>query len=92
MFNKDHLQSGHPYLIRDNILMEYVMDNKVTFETTVPLRIFISHVPRLAHDELGHNGTTQTYMIPKRLYYQKGLKPVVHKCKRQCRICQQRNR
>ena len=31
----------------------------------------------MAHDELGHNGTHRTYILLKRLYYWKGLKPSV---------------
>ena len=33
----------------------------------------------MVHDELGHNGTHRTYILLKRLYYWKGLKPSVEK-------------
>ena len=33
----------------------------------------------MAHDNLGHNGTHRTYIVLKRLYYWKGLKPSVTK-------------
>ena len=45
----------------------------------------------MAHDELGHNRTHRTYILLKRLYYWKGLKPSVEKHVR-CYQCQQRNR
>ena len=31
----------------------------------------------MAHDELVHNGTHRTYLLLKRLYYWKGLNPVL---------------
>ena len=38
-----------------------------------------AQILRMAHDELGHNGTHGTYTLLKRLYYWKGLKPGVEK-------------
>ena len=46
----------------------------------------------MAHDDLGHNGTHRTYMILKRLYYWKGLKPGVMKHIQRCYHCQRRNK
>ena len=46
----------------------------------------------MAHDELEHNGTHQTYTILKRLYYWKGLKPSVEKHIKMCYQCQRRNK
>ena len=46
----------------------------------------------MAHDELGHNGTHRTYILLKRLYYWKGLKPSVEKHIKRCYQCQRRNR
>ena len=46
---------------------------------------------RLAHDELGHNGSSRTYMMLKRLYFWKGMKPQVFKYVKQCKSCLQRN-
>ena len=45
----------------------------------------------MAHDNLGHNGTHRTYMLLKRLYYWKGLKPSVTKHIQRCYQCQRRN-
>ena len=38
----------------------------------------------MTHDELGHNGTHRTYIVLKRLYYWKGLKPSVEKHIKRC--------
>ena len=38
-----------------------------------------NHALKLAHDEIDHNGSIRTYMLLKRLYYWKELKPFVHK-------------
>ena len=46
----------------------------------------------MAHDELGHNGTHRTYILLKRLYYWKGLKPSVEKHIKWCYQCQRRNK
>ena len=46
----------------------------------------------MAHDDLGHNGTHRTYMLLKRLYYWKGLKPSVTKHIERCYHCQRRNK
>ena len=56
-----------------------VKDNKQMFETMVIPQHLTNHVLKLAHDEMGHNGSMGTYMLLKRLYYWKELKPVVHK-------------
>ena len=44
-----------------------------------------------AHDELGHDGSTRTYMLIHRLYYWKDLKASVNKHIKQCMMCQKRN-
>ena len=46
----------------------------------------------MAHDKLGHNGTHRTYVLIKRLYYWKGLKPSVEKHIKRCPQCQSRNK
>ena len=46
---------------------------------------------RLAHDELGHNGSSRTYMMLQRLYFWKEMKPQVFKYVKQCKSCLQRN-
>ena len=66
-------------------------DNK-TYETTVLPRALIAQILKMAHDDLGHNGTHRTYMLLKRLYYWKGLKPSVTKHIQRCYHCQRRNK
>ena len=46
----------------------------------------------MTHDNLGHNGTHRTYILLKRLYYWKGLKPSVEKHIKMCYQCQRRNK
>ena len=65
------------YIIKDNIPKRYVVDGDDTFETIVMPRSLTLQILWMAHDELGHNGTHQTYILLKRLYYWKGLKPSV---------------
>ena len=55
------------------------MEGNSTYETTVIPGALIGQILRMAHDELGHNGTHRTYTILKRLYYWEGLKPSVQK-------------
>ena len=68
---------GQLYKIDDNILKRFVVDGKDTYETTVVPRSLIPQVLQMVHDELGHNGTHRTYILLKRLYFWKGLKPSV---------------
>ena len=67
--------SNQAYHVEDGILRKYVTDNKQRFDTiVVPIRYTLALL-RLAHDELGHNGSARTYMLLRRLYYWKGMKP-----------------
>ena len=81
----------HPYYMEEELLMRYVEDNKQRFEVIVIPRDLSKIVLRLAHDDLGHNGSARTYMIIRRNYYWKGLRPdVVHYVKR-CTVCRKYN-
>ena len=80
------------YLVKDNILKRYVMEGNNTYETTVVPRALTGQILRMAHDELGHNGTHRTYTILKRLYYWKGLKPSIEKHIKMCYQYQIRNK
>ena len=53
----------HPYYVEQGILMKYVSDNKQRFEVIVVPPQLASMLLKLAHDNLGHNGTVHTYMI-----------------------------
>ena len=55
-------------------------------------RALIAQILKIAHDNLGHNGTHRTYTLLKRLYYWKGLKPCVTKHIQRCYQCQRRNK
>ena len=88
---KQNLPSTHPYYTHDGVLMKYTTDNKQRFETIVVPEHYTLALMRLAHDELGHNGSSRTYMMLRRLYFWKGMKPQVFKYVKQCRSCQQRN-
>ena len=80
------------YHVEDGILRKYVTDNKQRFDAIVVPVHYTLALLRLAHDELGHNCSARTYMLLRRLYYWKGMKPHIYKYVKQCRSCQQRNR
>ena len=62
------------------------------YETTVIPRALIGQIFKMAQKDLGHNGTHRTYIMLKRLYYWKGLKPSVEKHIKTCCQCQRRNK
>ena len=76
---KGNLVEGQLYVIQNKILKRYVIDGDNMYETIVLPRALTAHILKIAHDNLGHNGTHRTYMLLKRLYYWKGLKPCVTK-------------
>ena len=69
----------HPYYMEGELRMHYLEDNKQKFEVIVIPKDLSNIVLKLAHDDLGHNGSARTYMIIRRNYYWKGLKPDVIK-------------
>ena len=85
------MKSGVPYYLEDSILKRYITDNKQKFETTVVNQSCAPILLKMAHDQMGHNGSARTYMILKRLYYWKGMKPQVYTYVKQCKVCQQHN-
>ena len=89
---KGNIRDRHLYKMDNKLLKRFIMDGNNTYETTVMPRSLIPQVLRLAHDELGHNGTHRTYILLKRLYYWKGLKPSVEKHIKQCYQYQRRNK
>ena len=66
---KGNLTYRQLYLVKDNILKRYVIEGNNTYETIVVPRALTGQILRMAHDELGHNGTHRTYTILKRIYY-----------------------
>ena len=89
---KGNMQEGQLYIVRDNILKRYMTEGNSIYETTVIPRALIGQILKLVHEDLGHNGTHRTYIMLKRLYYQKGLKPSVEKHIKMCYQCQRRNK
>ena len=71
--------------------MRNITDVKQCFHTKVLPWVSITQILRAARDELGPNGSIQTYMLVCRLYYWKGLKASVIKHIKQCMTCQKRN-
>ena len=71
---KGNIIEGQIYKVQNKLLRRNVIDGDKTYETIVLPRVLIAQILRMAHDDLGHNGTHRTYMLLKRLYYWKGLK------------------
>ena len=89
---KGNIKDGQMYKFHNKILKRNVTDSDKIYKTIVLPRALTAQILKMAHDDLGHNGTHRTYMLLKRLYYWKGLKPsVVHHIQR-CYHCQQRNK
>ena len=86
------LSSGNPYFIEEGILKRYIDDQKQRFEVTVLPRDLITVILRLAHEGMGHNGVPRTYALVRRLYYWKGLKPMVKAHVKTCKLCQMHNK
>ena len=89
---KGNIIEGQLYKIKDNLLKRYVTDGDNMYDTIVLPRALTAQILKMAHDNLGHNGTHRTYMLLKRLYYWKGLKPCVMKHIQRCYQCQRRNK
>ena len=85
---KGNIKEGQLYKIDNKQLKRFVMDGNDTYESIVILRSLIPQILHMAHDKLGHNGTHRTYVLLKRLYYWKGLKPSVERHIKMCPQCQ----
>ena len=57
------------YKVQNKLLKRYMTDSDKTYETLVLPRALTAQILKMAHDDLGHNGTHRTYMLLKRLYY-----------------------
>ena len=89
--DKGNLIERQPYFIEDYVLHWIVKDLDQQCETVVVPRVLIGQVLKVSHDLLGHNGIGRTYAAVKKLYYWKGMKPVITKYIRDCYKCQKRN-
>ena len=88
---KEGPKAIHPYYLEEGLLLRYIEDNKQRFEAIVIPKHLSKIVLKLAHDDLGHNGSARTYMIIRRNYYWKGLKPDVVRYVKRCTICRKHN-
>ena len=79
---KGNIKEGQTYLVQNKILKRYVIDGNNTYETVVLPRTLTAQVLKMAHDDLGHNGTHRTYTLLKQ------LKPSVVKHVQRCYHCQ----
>ena len=71
---RGNIKEGQTYKIQNKLLKRYMTDGDKTYETVVLPRALTAQILKMAHDDLGHNGTHRTYMLLKRLYYWKGFK------------------
>ena len=89
---RGNIIEGQVYKVQNKLLKRYVTDGDKTYETIVLPRTLTAQILKMAHDDLGHNRTHRTYLLLKRLYYWKGLKPSVTKHIQRCYHCQRRNK
>ena len=90
---KGNIKERQTYIVQNKLLKRYVIDGDKTYKTVILPRALTTQVLKMAHDDLGHNGTHRTYnMLLKRLYYWKGLKQSVTKHIQRCYHCQRRNK
>ena len=85
---KGNIKDGQTYQIQNKLLKRYVTDGDKTYETVMLPRALTAQILNMAHDDLGHNGICRTYMLLKRLYYWRGLKPSVVIHIQRCYHCQ----
>ena len=88
---KEGPKAVYPYYLEEGLLLRHVEDNKQRFEAIVIPRELSTVALKLAHDDLGHNGSARTYMILRRNYYWKGLRPDVVKYVKKCTLCRKHN-
>ena len=91
LLKSSKLQVNNLHYIENKLLMRNITDNKQCFHTVVLPQILTAPLVRAAHDELGHNSSTRTYILVHRLYYWTVLKASVNKHIKQCMTCQKRN-
>ena len=61
-------------MIQNKILKRYVNDVNNTYETVILPRALTAQVLKMAHGDLGHNGTHRTYMLLKTIILLEGIK------------------
>ena len=88
---KHKKKTSDKYHMYSTLLCRYNLDYKQRFQALVIPVNYAKIVLKLAHDELGHNGTARTYALIKRMFYWKGLKKDTENYVKTCHICQQYN-
>ena len=89
--HKHKRKTSDKYHMYNGLLHRYNTDYKQRFQALVIPVSYAKIVLKLAHDELGHNGTTRTYALVKRMFYWKGLKKDTENYVKTCHTCQQYN-
>ena len=59
---RGNIKEGQIYKTQDKLLKRYVTDGDKTYETVVLPRSLTGQILKMAHDDLGHNGTHRTYI------------------------------
>ena len=85
------VKMSNKFFMTRGLLHWYVTDYAQRFEALVLSLSLSDLVWRLAHDDLGHNGTPRTYALVKRMFYCKGLKTSVEQYCTNCEVCQKYN-
>ena len=88
---KHKRKTSDRYHMHNGLLHRNNIDYKQRFQALVIPVSYAKIVLKLAHDELGHNGTARTYALVKRMFYWKGLKKDTENYVKTCHICQQYN-
>ena len=65
---RGNIIEGQVYKVQNKLLKRYVTDGDKIYETIVWPRALTAQILKMAHNDLGHNGTHRTYMLLKRLY------------------------
>ena len=79
-------KTSDKYHMYNGLLHRYNIDYKQRFQALVIPVSYAKIVLKLAHDELGHNGTARTYALIKRMFYWKGLKKDTENYVKTCHI------
>ena len=91
---KEGPKAVYPYYLAGELRMRYKEDNKKKFEAIVVPRDLAGIVLKLTgirwQIHITH-GSTRTYMIIRRNYYLKGLRPDVVRYVKRCTICRKHN-
>ena len=57
---KGNSKEGQTYKVQNKLLKRYVIDGDKTYKTVVLPRALTAQVLKMAHDDMGHNGTHRT--------------------------------